>query len=140
MATALLNKYWVATFDDDTMIVQPEDDSYSGHDETKEWNPSAFRDILDKGIEKVVMFTIMGNDTDERVSLDLTTGEFWTETSIFTLEDEPLRDRKLIYYREIERTWVDGVENEPIVKRYVIGYEGKNSRNKVEKKVIYING
>ena len=38
---------WEARFLDGKVITQPDDDKYSKHDDSKEWNPSSYRDFLD---------------------------------------------------------------------------------------------
>lgn len=134
MATAKLTKTWTAIFTDGTRIVQTEEDKYSKHDDSSEWNPSAFRDVIDKGLENVKVFTL------DNVSVLLDEGAFLIDFNRFSLESEPLNDRKLIYYRVIERKSVGGLSLDPVIVKYAVGYEGKNSNNKVIKKVVFING
>lgn len=124
---------WTAIFEDETVLKQPEDDRYSKHDDSKEHNPSAFRDIQEYP-SKVAVFKL----GDWMV--DLTTGDFLVDGVVFKLEDEPLTDRKLIYYRIMESDWLGSKMSEPRLLKYAIGYEGKNDKGKVEKKVVYING
>lgn len=135
MATAPLNKLWEAYFEDGHYIYQPADDRYSKHDDTAEWNPSAFRDVLE--YDSPVKGFALG-----RWTVDLQTGLFYdNEASPFSLEATPLTNRKLIYFRETQQDFnMDGEGGEPYVVRYAIGYEGKNDKGKIEKKVIYING
>lgn len=129
---------WTAYFDNGDEIVQPIDDRYSKHDDSAEYNPSAFRDIQEHEGE-VTYFVLDDGDGNEYL-VDLVTGTFTIESMDFSLEEEPLRDRKLIYYREMEADYVDGEMGEPRIVRYAMGYEGKNSEGKVIKKVIHIDG
>lgn len=134
MSTSKITKLWTVYFEDGSTLRQPEDDKYSKHDDAKDHNPSSFQDILDKD-SRVVSFRL------HDVTVDLENGIFYTQTTHpISLEAEPLTDRKLIYYRQMERQNVGGEWQEPVIKRYAMGYEGKNSKGKVEKKVIFING
>lgn len=128
-----LTKLWTAYFEDGGIINQPEDDRYSKHDDSKDHNPSSFQDILDSK-SSVEIFELGG------WVVNLKNGTFSTRDSQFAPETEPLTGRKLIYYRQMERQNIGGEWQEPTVNKYVIGYEGKNSKGKVEKKVIFING
>ena len=125
---------WVATFKDGHKIRQPNDDRYSKHDDSSDWNPSAFRDIQEYD-SSLTYFELAG------YALDLETGLFYPPAGdAFSLESEPLKDRKLIYFREIEQSWVDGVDQGAETKRFAMGYAGIDKRNKVKTKVIYLNG
>lgn len=136
-----LKYLWTAVFDDSHFIVQPADDRYSGHDEEAEHNPSAFRDLLDyqKQGHRLTVFEL-GN-----YEIDLVNGDFYVNDRLgaigkFSLEEVPLEDRKLIYFREMRQEWIDGVPQEPYVNRYCVGYEGKDPEGKIQKKVVYIDG
>jgi len=132
--TAQPLKYlWTVVFEDGHIISQPADDHYSKHDDTAEWNPSAFRDIQDYDRSTVSMFSV--GPYQVSLKMGLFRNDFDND---YSLEDEPLIDRKLIYYREMQQDNVDGSISEPYVVRYAIGYEGKNSKGKIEKKVIYV--
>lgn len=134
MATVKLTKTWTAFFEDGHVISQPEDDRYSKHDDKAEWNPSAFRDVLEYP-SKVKSFWI------GPYQVDLQKGLFYVQSyGPINLERYPLTDRKLIYFRDIEQQEIDGEAQEPYIVQYGIGYEGKNAEGKVEKKVIYIDG
>lgn len=137
MATAKLTKLWAAVFDDGHVICQPEDDRYSKHDDNASWNPSAFRDVLE--YDGKLVFFILDN-----VAVDIVNGLFCTHPGkvtrqSFSLELEPLIERKLIYFRVTDRDYKNGVGQEPFIAKYVIGYEGKNAQGVVEKKVIYVD-
>jgi hypothetical protein len=138
MATAPLNKLFLASFVDGHEIKQPEDDHYSKHDDTADWNPSAFRDVLDYKESPIATFYLL--DDPSSFWVNLLDGTFCADGHKFSLETVPLTDRKLIYYRETQRDIIGGEWQDAIVKRYAIGYEGKNPDGKVEKKVIFING
>lgn len=130
---------WTTYHEDGHIIDQPEDDRYSKHDDTAEWNPSSFRDIQEYK-SPVAVFHLLDNKTAKFYGVDLRTGHFFINRSNFTIENTPLSNRKLIYYREVERSYENGQLGEPKIVRYVMGYEGKNAEGKVEKKVIYIDG
>lgn len=130
---------WTAVFKDGTIIIQPEDDRYSKHDDAAEWNPSAFRDVQDKGLENVAVFGMSNEKEVYAVNLEL--GQFSVGDQLFSLELEPLQKRKLVFLREVLQHQVLGEDaGAPYVNRYILGYEGKNSHNKTEKKFIYVNG
>jgi len=126
---------WEAFFNDGHSIQQPADDRYSKHDDSSGYNPSAFRDIQDYEKKAALTIFILGD-----VQVSLSEGFFIINGVPVFLEDEPLTDRKLIYYRVMETSWTDGLQTEPKILKYAVGYEGKNSKGKVEKKVIYIDG
>jgi hypothetical protein len=138
MATTKLKKLFIACFEDKHIICQDENDRSMHYDENAEHNKSTFSDVLEyMKTAPLVSFTV----DDASVSLvdgTFTVGEDEYE---FTMEKEPLTDRKIIYYREMAQDFLmDGEGGEPYVVRYVLGYEGKNKDGKVEKKVIYIDG
>lgn len=129
MSTAKLTKLWKATFEDGTVIKQPQNDHYSKHVDGAEHNPSSFRDILDKEKESPLLkFELDGT------SVDLTTGEFTVNGTTFTINEQnhiPNRP-KLIYFRETRQEFRVG-EEEPFnvyINRYFIGWheEGDNEK------------
>lgn len=128
---------WQATFEDGHQIKQPEDDRYSKHDNKLEYNPSAFRDILDyEVLSAVKRFDLLNKGSDYVVfSVDLSTGEFVVGGRAIRLEDNnsQLTDRKLIYYRTMEKDLISGIQR---CVAYNYGYEGKNSEGKVIKKIV----
>ena len=130
---------WTAVFKDGTIINQPEDDKYSKHDDKAEWNPSAFRDVQDKGLENVAVFGLANETEVYAVNLEL--GQFSVGDQLFSLEDEILQKRKLVFLREVLQHQVLGQDaGAPYVNRYILGYEGKDSHNRNVKKFIYIDG
>lgn len=133
MSTAKLTKLWSAYFEDGTKLEQTGEDRSKDYVEGAEHNKSAFSDVLAYPSE-IVSFSLGG------VTLDLLDGMFLVRGVWFSIELVPLKDRKLIYYRETERDMIDGVWQDAVIKRYAIGYEGKNPKGKVEKKVIFIDG
>jgi len=137
-----LDFLWTAYLDNEVVIEQPEDDHYSKHDESAEWNPSAFRDVLDRTDEgiKVELFVLVGDGTVHTV--DLTRGRFTIDGTEIELGDESDRasDRKLIYYRTVEKDWIDGEEQEARIVGYSFGYEYTDNKDRVQKKVITLNG
>lgn len=144
-----LKYLWTAYFKDNAAISQPADDRYSKHIEGAEHNPSAFRDVLDYA-EKILLVGFMLSDGERFYYVDLVRAEFVIGfhndmkfnigDSKFHLEDTPLTDRKVIFFRQVRQDYIDGAAQEPYVARYCFGYEGKNAQGNVEKKVIYING
>lgn len=135
-----LDYLWTAYFEDETVIEQPADDRYSKHDETKEWNPSSFRDILDKtdaGIQ-VDLFVLYGDGVVHTV--DLVHGKFTIDGTELELENDCTSPRKLIYYRTIEKDYVDGEETDERIVGYSFGYEYKDEKGRVKKAVITLNG
>lgn len=132
----ILEYHWKATFYDGHVIEQPENDRYSKHDDTKEHNPSAFRDILDYlEVSPVRLFSLHGKN-GEIYAVNLETAEFFINGSRVSLEqpNEMLVNRKLIYYRTKQANLNTG---EVSVVSYSFGYEGK-IYGKVVKKVVTI--
>lgn len=141
MSTAPLTKLWTAYFDDGHAILQPVSDQYSKHDPDAEWNPSAFRDVLEyKGTLERFVLSDRILSGGHKYTVSLKEGCFYVNGTRFSLEETPLENRKLIYYREMIRDNINGEWQEAKINRYVIGYEGKDPEGKVKKKVIYING
>lgn len=140
-----LKYLWSAYFEDGAILHQNKEDKYSKHVEGAEHNPSAFRDILDyQEKSPLSQFCLNEVQGDAYYSVYLRDGVFGASLdhapAEFSLEDTPLIDRKLIFFRQVQQNWINGVAQEPRVARYCIGYEGKNPQGKVEKKVIYIDG
>jgi len=133
---------WSAEFDDGHIIRQPADDRYSKHIDGAEWNPSAFRDVVEYGeTHNLTAFVLANSDLSDIFMIDLLNGDFRVNGIDFSLEDEPLKDRKIVFWREMYQNQTLGEELQaPFVNRYILGYEGFNSENKKEQKVIYING
>jgi hypothetical protein len=133
---------WTAKFKDGHTIDQPKDDKYSKHDDSLEYNKSSFQDILDYENTSAITEFFLANDNEYKFyCINLDTGE-WTvgETSFFMQEaDEPTK-RKLIYYRQVEQQYIDGVAQAPKIIGYCLGYEYKDSSGKTHKKVIEIHG
>lgn len=135
-----LEYLWTAYFEDETVIEQPEDDRYSKHDPNSEWNPSAYRDVLDK-IESGVavdLFVLVGDGTVH--TLDLVHGKFTIDGTEIELENDCRNPRKLIYYRTVEKDYIDGIETDARITAYSFGYEYKDDKGRVQKKVITLNG
>lgn len=134
-----LKYLWTAYYQDGSSLKQPEDDRSKAHDDSAEWNPSSFRDI---DLDKVATFWI--SDGSNYYGVDLTTGEFlfqnYEEASgRWTQEDQNLElsePRRLIYFREVRKNWIDGVEQEPYVNRYFIGWQAKDKTGRNHKYTI----
>lgn len=135
-----LKYLWWASFDDGQMIAQPEDDSYSKHDDTQEHNPSSFRDILDyqerAGLES---FGLSDRESDI-FELNLKTGSVRLGEYYFKLDTEENIERKLIYFRNVRQEYNDGIAGEPWIESYSVGYEYKNKDGKTVKRLIHIDG
>lgn len=137
----MLKYLWIAEFDDGKHINQPEDDRYSKFNPEADYNPSAFRDILDyEKISPLRFFTLRSSIFHDKIyGVDLKTGEFLIEGAMIKLERplEELRDRQLIYFRTMRANMVT---HEQGVYAYNFGYKGKDKDGKVVEKVITING
>jgi len=132
---------WQARFADGKVICQPPDDKYSKHDDSKDWNPSSYRDFLDYfdgGKKELLSFGIVNAEDNEVAIVRFD----WKEPYIFTYHDgddrvkivhdgpEGLSDLQPIYYREMQNTVIDGKFGEPKVVAYNIGYQGKDKSGK----------
>lgn len=132
---------WSAIFVDGHIIVQPEDDRYSKHDDAADHNPSAFRDILDyQESSPIKLFILDDGDDSEAVYLNLLDGTFALGGFPFKLDHEGSIDRKLIFFRNVAQDYVDGAAQEPRVESYTVGYEYKNKDGKNVKRMITIDG
>lgn len=139
-----LKYLWTAYFDDGKVIEQPADDRYSKHDDDAEYNPSAFRDLLDyQKKAKLIYFDI--NDGTFAYGVDLPSGRFGINGTWFEVgEDEhALKDRELIYYRAVKQDHTlhpngEITAHEPEIEAYFFGYKGKNANGKIVKKVVRI--
>lgn len=120
---------WQAIFADGERITQPDDDRYSKYDPTKEYNPSAFRDVEDKRKDKPIVAFVLRDVTDgsQAVLLDLEARIFYVNNMPLKLAgdeqfiyDMNCKPAELIYYRTMEQKMSDG--SKPIVKSHTIGY------------------
>jgi len=106
---------WTATFADGHIIKQPEDDKYSKHNSELEHNPSAFQDIYDyQETSTLYKFTLSNGTIEYSIYLD--------------------NDSEIIYYRNMELKFINGIADSNNVVSYTIGY-----KNNKEEKVIEIN-
>ena len=142
---------WRANFLKRTITQHPED-RYSRFNPDAEWNPSSFRDFqnyFDKHPNELMSFELVSKNKTYTVDL----ARPWSpviycdeETKwgsiIHTLlvrEKRPIRDVRIIYYRNMEANIVDGVFGEPRVVSYVIGYQGiDDNGNNRQKKITVI--
>lgn len=131
---------WYASFEDGHLLTQPDDDKYSKHKDGADWNPSSFRDILDyEEKSRLQTFSIV-SDGDYEIYMNLVTGEFAIDGNSFRLDKKgDTVKRKLIFFRDVEQNFVDGVAQEPEVVAYNIGYEYKENGKNV-KRIITIDG
>lgn len=122
-----LKYLWTAVYDDGSMLEQPADDRSREHDESQDWNPSAFRDI---DHEHLVAFVLRGVEAEGApfYTVNLTDGSFTINGVPFILHDQnyiPPRKLDLIYYREVRKEFKPG-EDEPFneyVNRYFLGWK-----------------
>ena len=142
--TQALKYRWTAYFEDGKVMEQPEDDRYSKHDDTAEYNPSSFRDLLEyEEKSKLIYFDI--NDGTFAYGVDMPSGRFGINGTWFSLEtDESLAKRKLIYWRGVQKDdklHANGevAEGEPYVYAYFFGYTGINSKGERVQKVVRID-
>ena len=141
---------WRAVFLKKTITQHPED-KYSRHNPDAEWNPSSFRDFqnyFDGHSGELISFELVGKDATYTV--DLTRqwcpmiyvderGRWGSEKhTLIHREKRPLRDVRIIYYRNMEAKIVDGVFGEPQVLSYVIGYQGLDENGNSRKKMITV--
>ena len=137
----ILSWRWQARFADGKVICQPPDDKYSKHDDSKDWNPSSYRDFLDYfdgGKKELLAFGIWNSEHHEviMVGFDLKKPYIVTyrngDDRVKIVHDGPegLSDLQPIYYREMQNTVVDGKFGEPEVVAYNIGYQGKDKSGK----------
>lgn len=116
-----LEYLWTAIFDNGHVINQPLDDKYSKHDDNAEHNKSAFQDILDyQENHKLNTFMITDGNIRHSVYLD--------------------NNKKLIYYRDVEIKYIDGIAQEPNIVSYNVGYEYKDENGKNIKRITTIYG
>jgi hypothetical protein len=98
-----LKYLWTARFKDGHIISQPKDDHYSKHNDTADWNPSAFRDIQEYQKAPLISFELVNTSIErDRTAVLLDDGSFvHLGNTSFKLEKpgEDIVDRKLIYYR-----------------------------------------
>ena len=141
---------WRANFIKKTITQHPED-KYSGYNPDAEYNPSSFRDFqnyFDGHSGELISFELVGKDITYTV--DLTRpwcpmiyvderGRWGSEKhTLIHREKRPLRDVRIIYYRNMEATIVDGIFGEPRVLGYVLGYQGLDENGNSRKKMISV--
>lgn len=149
--TTVKFKYlWKATFKNRVITQHPED-RYSKYDPKAEHNPSSFRDFqeyFDKHPDELIGFELVSRDAIYTV--DLTRpwcpmiylderGRWGAEKhTVIHREKRPLRDVRIIYYRNMENTITNGVFGEPRVIGYVIGYQGIDNNGNNRQKTICV--
>ena len=138
---------WKATFKGKT-IAQHTPDLYSKHNPKAEWNPSSFRDFVEyfeehptellkfELISPEETFEINLSDQEKPKILCERRGRWGSITNtLLHKEKRPLRNVRIIYYRDMEATVVGAKFVEPRVLGYVIGYQGidANGNNRQKK-------
>lgn len=114
-----LKYLWTAEFKDGHVIQQPADDKYSKHDDTKDQNPSAFKDVQEYDGE-LLRFSI--NGVTGSYALDFSTMKFNFNGSFFWL-DGKIKEPKLIFFRNVDWKHINGVAQDPVIVSYSLGYE-----------------
>lgn len=135
---------WKATFENKVIAQHPKD-LYSKHDPDAEHNPSSFRDFqdyFDGHSEELVKFELISRENTFEVDLSEPSKPKiscerrgrWGSVSNTLLHKEkrPLSNIRIIYYRNMETTIVNGKVGKPRVLSYVLGYQGldKNGNNR----------
>lgn len=143
---------WLAVFEH-KVIGQPEDDRYSKHNPDADWNPSSFRDFqdyFDEHPSELQHFELWGQDdmyyvdfwTDPKKPMikHLKKGSSWgsDEETILEREKSPLKDLRVIYYRNMQMTIKNGQTSSPEVLGYVLGYQGIDKSGKNRQKIITV--
>ena len=135
---------WRAVFLKRTITQHP-DDRYSRYNPDADWNPSSFRDFqnyFDNHSGELISFELVGDKV--KYTVDLTRpwcpiiycdekGRWGSEThTLLHREKRPLENVRIIDFRNVETTIVDGEVGEPKVVGYTIGYQGidKNGNNR----------
>lgn len=128
---------WQARFSDGKVICQDPEDKYSKHDDSKDWNPSSFRDFLDyfnSNRDKLTSFGIVNSrqrkvvvvrfDENKIRMFKYTDGDVDVEH----IHDEhtTLYNVQPIYYRKMQNRSVNGVFGEPEILFYTVGYQGQD--------------
>ena len=124
-----------AYFEDGTEIIQTDADESSIQE-----GKSAFFDVQEKmKTTKLLLFALKGEQGI--FILDFKNLRFNVNTFDYSPleQDEVIESPKLIYFREVlqHNTLADGVQ-EPYLARYFLGFEGKNEKGKVVKKLVNI--
>jgi hypothetical protein len=126
-STQPLKYLFTAIYDDGSVFEQPENDRSKDHIEGAEWNPSSFRDVDQDSLR---YFALKENPEDllncnYRVVVDLHTGLFYINGQWIQIhnQNDILGQLKLIYFREVKKELIDGVEQEAYVSKYFVGWE-----------------
>lgn len=135
-----LKYLWTAVFYDGTSMTQPQDDKYSKHDDSKEYNPSSFRDVIEYSEKSPIWAFIISNPDDENdfYGVRLADGMFCAGGKEFALDkqDEKIVDKQIIYYRTMQANMQTGEQR---CVAYNIGYKGKDlATGRVTEKVITV--
>lgn len=145
-----MNSYlWRANFKGN-IIEQPADDRYSKYDPNAEWNPSSFRDFLDyfDGHEKdLISFELCGPkcryvvyaNPDNKKPYIYRDTYLKRDSEVLYESPEELKDVRIIYFRSMESTAINGEFGEPIVKAYNLGFQGiDKDGNNCQKTIVIV--
>lgn len=121
-------------------MVQPPDDKYSKHDDSKEYNPSSFRDVIEYSEKSPIWAFAIFNPDDENdyFSVRLSDGMFCAGNKEFTLQrpGDKIVDKQIIYYRTMQANMQTGEQR---CVAYNIGYKGKDvATGRTTEKVITV--
>lgn len=127
-------------FYDCTIMEQPPDDKYSKHDDSKEYNPSSFRDVIEYSEKSPIWGFGIFNPDDENdyFAVRLSDGMFCAGNKEFTLQrpDDKIVDKQVIYYRTMQANMQTGEQR---CVAYNIGYKGKDvATGRTTEKVITV--
>lgn len=131
-----LTRLFSVIYTDGTTFKQPPDDRSVNHDPASEWNPSSFRDIDQNRLAGFFLEDRQGRVVRILAAVNLIDGSaYLADRGCRVIEsigvdnlDVPhgFEHLKLIYFRQMRVTTVNGVPGEPEIERYCLGYEGKN--------------
>lgn len=132
---------WHAHFSNGKVIIQPEDDKYSKHDDNKDWNPSSFRDFLDyfnDHKDKLTSFGLVNKEKRQAVLVRFDRGSIKMfsykdgdlDVTPINKEEKKLSEVQPIYFRKMQNKAINGVFGEPEVIAYTIGYQGHDENGK----------
>lgn len=142
---------WRAVFKNKNILQDP-NDLYSKHDPFAEYNPSSFRDFqeyFDGHNKELEAFELWSEDAKYWVDFSkrgypeirvLKKGKNWASDKevILYREKRELSDLRVIYYRNMEATIVDGKFGEPRVLSYTLGYQGLDKNGNSRKKMVTV--
>ena len=141
---------WRANFLKKTITQHPED-KYSKHKPDADWNPSSFRDFqnyFEKHPDELLSFELVGEKSVWTVDLSRPWAPMiysdeegrWgsNKHTLIHREKRPLKDVRIVYYREMETVVVGETAEPPKVLGYVIGYQGLDENGNCRQKMVTV--